>query len=184
MQTAAESQTQGVNYKTGTSVGPEDIKVTVCSTNDGWHCGDPVAVSPTEPAPPTVSSTTPAPVVTVPVTVPVPRPAQRPRALRTKLTISWTWDRAITQLRTVKVGSFPARTRLQVRCVGHSCPRPVMAIAAGSRGVHRLLRNMEGRRYWAGDRLLISLQASGWRPERVEIEIRSGQVPKVRLLRS
>ena len=184
VQTAAESQTQGVNYKTGTSVGPEDIKVTVCSTNDGWHCGDPVAVSPTEPAPPTVSSTTPAPVVTVPVTVPVPRPAQRPRALRTKLTISWTWDRAITQLRTVKVGSFPARTRLQVRCVGHSCPRPVMAIAAGSRGVHRLLRNMEGRRYWAGDRLLISLQASGWRPERVEIEIRSDQVPKVRLLRS
>jgi hypothetical protein len=183
-QSATEPQTQGVNYKTGTSEGPENIKVAVCSTNGGWHCGDPVNVSPSGAPPPTVTVTTPGPVVTVPVTVPVPRPAPRPRALRTELTMSWTFDRAITKLRKVKVGRFPVRTRLLVRCAGHGCPRPARAIATGPRGVHRVLRDMEGRRYWAGDRLLISLRAFGWRPERVEIEIRSGQVPKVRLLRS
>jgi hypothetical protein len=56
--------------------------------------------------------------------------------------------------------------------------------ATGPRGVRRLLRDWEGRRYRAGDSLLISLRASGWRPERAQIEIRSGRVPKIRLLRS
>jgi hypothetical protein len=98
--------------------------------------------------------------------------------------MSWTWNGAISRLGTVRVGSVPSRTRLLVRCVGHGCPRPTRVTATGAHGVHRLLRAMEGHRYRAGDRLLISLQRSGWRPERAEIDIRSGRVPKVRLLGS
>jgi hypothetical protein len=183
-QAVSQSQTQGVNYKTNTSATPGNVKVTVCSTHPAWHCGVPVSVSTAPPAPPTVTvtTTTPAPVVTVPVTVPVPEPAPQPRALRVKLTISWTWNRGVTQLRRVTVGALPGTSHLLVRCAGPRCPRPATATAAGRRAVHGLLRSLEGRRYRAGDRLLISLQAPGWRPERAEIAIRSGRVPKVRLL--
>jgi hypothetical protein len=47
---AGEAQTEGVNYETGTSVEPTEIKVAVCSTYGGWHCGDPVDVPPSRPA--------------------------------------------------------------------------------------------------------------------------------------
>jgi hypothetical protein len=181
-QSASATQTQGVNYKTTTSAGPENIKVTVCSQYGGWHCGDPVAVPQSRPTPPTTTPS--APVVTTPVTVGVPQPTPRLRALSVRMTISWTWDRAITELRNVKIGSFPIATRLLVRCLGHRCPRPAMAVATGPRGVRRLLRSLQGRRYRAGERLLISLQAPGWRPERAQIEIRPGRVPKVKLLAS
>jgi hypothetical protein len=98
--------------------------------------------------------------------------------------MSWTWDRAITRLATVRIGRFPIHTRLVVGCVGRGCPRPVTAGATGPRGVRRLLRRLEGRRYRAGDVLLISLQASGWRPERAAIEIRAGGLPRITLLSS
>lgn len=189
---ATEPNTEGVNYKTSISASPSDIKVTACSTYGGWHCGTPVDVpppskpapTPSKPAPTTTTTTTstPTPVVTVPVPVPVPEPAPRPRALRVALTISWTWNQANTQLHTVRLGSFPAATRLVVQCLGSGCPRPRVASASGRRQVQRLLRRLEGRLYRAGDRLMISLRASGWKPERAEIKIRSGQVPTVRLL--
>jgi hypothetical protein len=182
-QSAGASQTQGVNYKTATSVGAENMKVTVCSQYGGWHCGDPVAVPAGSPST-TGTATSPPPVVTAPVAVPVPEPPVRRQALRVKLTLSWTWDHAITHLRSVKIGSFPRATRLLVRCLGHGCPRPATAVATGSRGVRRLLRSFRGRRYWAGDRLLISLRAPGWTPERAQIRIRSGKVPKAGLLPS
>lgn len=126
------------------------------------------------------------PVVTVPVPVPVPvtGPTARPGALRVKLAISWTWNRAITELRNVRIGSLPAQTSLLVRCVGRGCPRPTRMTATGSRAVRRALRRMSGRRYRAGDRLLILLQAAGRKPERAEIDIRAGRMPRARLLPS
>ena len=43
VQAAEEPATAGVNYTTAPlQVRPADIKVTVCSTHGGWHCGAPV----------------------------------------------------------------------------------------------------------------------------------------------
>ena len=189
---ATESQTVGVNYKTGTATTPQNIKVTVCSTSGSWHCGTPVAVptggsgSTTTTTPPPTTTTPPppppTPVATTPVPTPVPQPAPRPRSLRIKLMLSWTWNRAVTQLRKAAIGSFPSKTRLVVRCSGHGCPRPARAAATGRRRVRRLLRHLRGRGYRAGDKLLISLEAPGWRSERAQIVIRWGRLPKARLL--
>ncbi len=47
VQVADEPSTVGVNYTTGPlQLPPADIKVTVCSTYGGWHCGTPVSVIP------------------------------------------------------------------------------------------------------------------------------------------
>ena len=99
----------------------------------------------------------------------MPPPLPRPRALRVKLAISWTWDRATTRLRNAEVGSFPGRTRLLVQCQGRGCPRHAEVTAFGPRGLHRLLRRLSGDRY-RGDALYVTLEAPGWLPERAEIE--------------
>jgi hypothetical protein len=168
---------------------------TVVWRSSTYHKGSGVSVAPVapppvacpapvSPAPPTTTTvTTPGPVVTVPVTVPVPQPAPRPRALRIKLAISWTYDRATTRLRNVKLGRFPGRTRLLVQCRGRGCPRHPNATASGPRALRRLVRGLAGRRYRAGDKLLITLTAPGWRPERAEIDFRWGNRPKARLVR-
>jgi hypothetical protein len=140
--------------------------------------------APVSPAPTTTTTTTVTTVVTQPVTTPVPQPPPRPRALRIRLQISWTWDRAMTQLRRTKVGTFPGRTQLHVQCKGRGCPRHSRLSATGIRDVHRLLRRLGGRRYRAGDRLFINLQAPGYRAERAEIDIRWGLKPRIKLLRS
>jgi hypothetical protein len=139
---------------------------------------------PQPPAPPvTTTTTTTAPVVTVPVPTPIPTPRQH-RALRIKLTISWTYNRATTRLRKVKVGSFPWRTTLQVECKGRGCPRHRgKNTAKGIRGVHKLLHALIGRRYRAGNKLILTLRAPGYREERAEIDIRWGAKPKAQLLR-
>jgi len=141
--------------------------------------------APTPPAPPvTTTTTTTAPVVTVPVPVPIPTPKPRVRALRVRLTVSWTWNRATTRVGKIKVGTFPGRTRLQLQCKGRGCPRHRgRDLAQGIRGVHRLLHALVGRRYRAGDKLFITLQAPGYRRERAELDFRWGRKPNVRLLR-
>ncbi|HEX4010938.1 MAG TPA: hypothetical protein VHX62_13055 [Solirubrobacteraceae bacterium] len=188
-ETAGEPNTEGVNDKTSLTQLPTNVKVTVCSTNGGWHCGTPVGV-PTF-ATPTSSTTTTAPtttappsppVVTTPVSVPVPRPSPASRALRVKLVIAWTWNRSRTWLRSVSVGRFPATTRLAVRCEGSGCPRPAVARASGPRRLRGLLHGLRGRGYRAGDRLLLWLQAPSWRPERARIAIRWGHLPLITLL--
>lgn len=60
-QTASESATRGVNYRIGTEEEALNIKVTVCSTFGGWHCGQPASVPSADTAPPTVTVTTPGP---------------------------------------------------------------------------------------------------------------------------
>jgi hypothetical protein len=45
-----------------------------------------------------------------------------------------------------------------------------------------MLHRLQGRRYRAGDRLVVSLSAPGWIAERAQIKIRSGKVPKVQRL--
>jgi hypothetical protein len=141
--------------------------------------------APQPPAPPvTTTTTTVAPVVTVPVPTPIPTPKPRPRTLRVKLTISWTWDRATTRVHKVSVGTFPGRTKLQVQCKGRGCPRHRgKDTAKGIRGVHSLLHALVGVRYRAGNKLILTLQAPGYREERAEVDIRWGAKPRARLLR-
>jgi hypothetical protein len=159
-----------------------------------YHKGSGVSLAPRAPAPvacpapqppaPPVTTITTAPVVTVPVPVPVPTPKPRPHALRIKLTISWTYDRATTRLRKVKVGTFPYRTELQVQCKGRGCPHHRgKDIAKGVRSVHLLLHALVGRRYRAGNKVILTLSAPRYRTERAELDIRWGAKPKARLLR-
>jgi hypothetical protein len=169
---------------------------TVLWRSSTYHKGSGVSVAPKAPAPVTcpapqppappvtTTTTTTAPVVTVPVPVPIPTPKPRPRALRIRLTISWTFDRATTRLRNVKVGTFPGRTKLQIQCEGRGCPHHRgKDIATGIRGVHKLLHSLVGRRYRAGNKLILALQAPRYREERAELDIRWGAKPKARLLR-
>jgi hypothetical protein len=169
---------------------------TVLWRSKTYHKGSGVSLAPTAPAPATcpapqppappvtTTATTTAPVVTVPVPVPIPTPTPRPRTLRVRLTVSWTWNRATTRVGKVKVGTFPYRTRLQLQCKGRGCPRHRgKDLAKGILGVHRLLHALVGRRYRAGDKLFITLQAPGYRQERAELDFRWGRKPNVRLLR-
>jgi hypothetical protein len=142
----------------------------------------PAPLPPTPPTTTTVTTTTPV-VVTVPVTTPLPTPPRRARALRVKLALSWTYNRASTRVRKVKVGTFPGRTQLLLDCKGRGCPRHSKASAKGPRGLRHLLHTLEGRRYRAGDRLLITLKAPGYRTERAEVDIRWGKKPQGKLLR-
>ncbi|HEX3975891.1 MAG TPA: hypothetical protein VHW96_06475 [Solirubrobacteraceae bacterium] len=139
--------------------------------------------APQPPAPPvTTTTTTTAPVVTVPVPVPAPKP--RTRQLRIRLEISWTFKRATTRVHGVKVGTFPGRTKLQVQCKGRGCPRHRgKDIAKGIRHVHQLLHALVGRRYQAGNKLIVTLQAPGYHQERAELDIRFNAKPHVKLLR-
>lgn len=94
------------------------------------------------------------------------------------------WEGRITWLRRITMGTFPHGTRLSVRCRGRGCPGGHTTTVTGARRMRRLLRRLRGHRYRAGDTLLISLTASGWRPERAQIRIRRGRLPRVRLLGS
>lgn len=144
----------------------------------------PAPISCALPSPPPVVTTPPPPVTTVPVTTPIPTPKPAPHRLRIKLAISWTWDRAITWLQKVKIGTFPGRTQIALECKGHGCPRHRKATATGIRHLRHLLRRLRGHRYRSGDRLLITLEAPGYLPERAEVTFRYGRLPEVRLLRS
>ncbi len=173
-----------------------DTDGTVIWRSSTYHKGSGVSLAPRAPAavacpapqppapPVTTTTTTTAPVVTVPVAVPIPTPKPRARTLRVKLTISWTFNRATTRLRKVRVGTFPGRTKLQIQCTGRGCPRHRgKDIAKGIPGVHHLLHSLVGRRYRAGTKVILTLQAPGYRQERAELDIRWGRRPSARLLR-
>ena len=123
----------------------------------------------------------PQPVVTTPVTTPIPL-LDTPRALAVKLKISWTWNHAVTHLHGAKIGSFPGRSQIFVQCRGQGCPAKRNISASGARNVRRLLHRLRGRRYRAGDRVLIILKAPGYLPERAMVTMRNGRLPEIRLL--
>jgi hypothetical protein len=184
-ESANEPNTEGVNYKTSISADATNIKVTVCSTNGGWHCGTPVSVptgstgtSPTTPPP---TPTSPPPVDTTPASTSVPPPTT-PHELAVKLQISWTWNATTTRLHGTRLGSLPGRAQIFVQCRGHGCPGKRNLSADGARNVRRLLRRLHGKRYRAGDRVLIILKAPGYLPERALVKIRDGRLPLVTLL--
>ncbi len=112
---------------------------------------------------------------------PPPAPSRHPhrRRLRVKLTLRWAWNRGHTELVRLKVGHHPRSVSVSVTCRGKGCPRS--ALSASARKLPRLLAALDGRVYHAGDQVLITLRARGYGRERVEVVIRTGLIPRVRL---
>ena len=120
----------------------------------------------------------PEPVVTTPVQTTVPVPVA-PHALAVRIRLSWTWNHATTHLHLAKIGSFPGRAQIFVQCRGRGCPHKHNISATGARNVRHLLHNLHGKRYRAGDRVLIILRAPGYLPERALVRILNGRLPEI-----
>jgi hypothetical protein len=110
-----------------------------------------------------------------------PAPSGR-RTLHARFTISWRWSGATTVLRSIRVAKLPRNAHVAVRCAGRRCPR-IRAGASGPRRVATLLHRLGGRRFRAGQRLLITVTAPRRRAERIELQIRDGRLPRARLLK-
>jgi hypothetical protein len=136
----------------------------------------PVTSCPPPPLPPP-----PTPVMTTPVSTAITQPPA-PHALGVKLKISWTWDHAVTRVHGTKIGPFPGKSQIFVQCRGHGCSGKRDISARGFRNVLRLLHNLRGRQFRAGDHVLIILKATGYLPERALVEIRNGRLPGILLL--
>ncbi|HWF51034.1 MAG TPA: hypothetical protein VG294_10375 [Solirubrobacteraceae bacterium] len=139
-------------------------------------CGLPAPPPPT----PTPAPTPPPPaqVVYVPVVVYVPAP-RAPHHVKVRLTMSWTWDRGRTHLYRAVPDRVPRHATITVTCAGRGCPgRARLA----SLHVKRLLGSLSGNTYRAGDRVFITIRAPGEAPERIELWIRFGKKPRVKLL--
>jgi hypothetical protein len=145
--------------------------------------GDPPVLTiayqpPSSPGTTTTPTVPTGPVVSTPVSTPLPI-SHAPRALRIKVVMSWTWSGSLIRLRRVKVGRMPGDTHLTLRCQGGGCPRRSNTAAAGARPVRRLLERLAGRRYRAGDILMVKLTAKGYRQERARIFFRDGKTPLI-----
>lgn len=114
-----------------------------------------------------------------PQTTPVPRSHH---SVRAELVISWRWFGTTTQLRSIAVHNLPRNGSVSISCRGRGCPR-LRVLRAKRSQLGRLLRDLGGRHFRAGDRVRITLSAPLRRPERVELQIRDGRQPQARLLR-
>jgi hypothetical protein len=109
-----------------------------------------------------------------------PTRPKRHRRLSVKIVISWRWNHRQTRLVRIKLGRMPARAAFSISCRGRGCP--AHKLHASSATIHRRHRTLRGKVYRAGDRLLLSLTAPSWSPERARITIRDGRPPAVHLL--
>jgi hypothetical protein len=139
-----------------------------------------VPPSPSSPSPPQL------PVSTVPTstTLPLPAGAHHRRVLRVKIVLSWTWSGASTRLVKARFGRLPRGATIRVSCRGRGQACRPRAVAAGTRGLRRLARALDGRVYRAGDRLLVTVSKPGYASERAQIRIRYGRIPAVGLVLS
>jgi hypothetical protein len=94
--------------------------------------------------------------------------------------LSWTWNGNHTKLHKLRFGPLPARATISVTCRGPGCSRRPMV--AGSRHLRRLIKSLEARVFHAGQRLTITISASGWTPERALLKIRDGKLPVAKLV--
>jgi hypothetical protein len=138
------------------------------AASSGSNCGVPVPPTPT----------TPTQVVDVPVIVYVPAP-RAPHHVKVKLTMSWTWNLGRTRLYRVVAGRLPRHAAITVTCRGRGCPGNARVASVH---IRRLLKALAGRSYRAGDRIYITIRVPGQVSERVELRIRYGMKPAVKLL--
>lgn len=115
-----------------------------------------------------------------------PPPKQTKRAhhhkkqVRVKLTLKWRWNKRRTQLERMALGRLPHHARVHVTCTGGGCPHHVLT--ASAHGVRHVIAILEGSLFAAGDRIEIVIGAPRRTPERVQISIRDGRIPRVKLL--
>jgi hypothetical protein len=99
----------------------------------------------------------------------------RPRSLHIKVRFRWDWNGPITRLSRVHVAKFPRHATLTLECRGRGCPG--YTISAEGKDALRLLKSLVGHRYHAGYRLVITITAPGFRPERGVAVFRNGEKP-------
>ena len=121
------------------------------------------------------------PVQVTPQPTPIPQ-GSGAHALKVKLVFAWTWRGDVIALRRAVLGRSPGDLTLSVRCRGRNCPSPADRTATGRAAARRLLHRLAGARFHAGNVVLVTLTASGYRPERAELRIRRDRVPLVRSL--
>jgi hypothetical protein len=114
-----------------------------------------------------------------PKATPTPTGRRTPHA---QFVISWRWNGTRTLLRSIAVRHLPRRGHLTVRCTGRHCPKLTLRTVTLAKRA-RLVRELTGRRFTAGNRVLITVTAPHLGAERIELEIRNGRVPLARLLR-
>jgi hypothetical protein len=154
------------------------------TTTNGKGAGGsqaPPAPAPATCPPPPPPPPTPPAVVSAPRATELPLPTV-PRELAVRLRISWTWNHRITRLHTARIGSFPGGAQIFVQCRGKGCPGKRDISARGGSRIRRLVHALRGKRYRAGDRLLIILTAPGYLPERALVKILDGRLPQITLL--
>ncbi len=117
------------------------------------------------------------------ITTSNPQTTPRPRrGVKARFVISWDWAAHTTLLRSIEARKLARTARVSVRCVGSHCPRLRIRRASGGR-VRRLLHALGGRRFRAGDRILLTVRQRHRRAERIVLVIRRGRIPRARLLR-
>jgi hypothetical protein len=79
------------------------------------------------------------------------------------------------------LGSHPHDTTLRVKCKGRGCSTTRTQVAR-LRKLKRLITSLHGRRYRAGDRIFLTLTSARYSAERIQITIRKGTIPAVKLL--
>jgi hypothetical protein len=109
-----------------------------------------------------------------------PTRSKQRRKLAVKIVMKWHWNHGHTRLLWVKIGRAPRRAALSISCRGRGCPPH--RLHASSATLRRRHRTLTGKTYRAGDRLVISLTAPSWKPERARITIRNGRQPSLQLL--
>jgi hypothetical protein len=114
-----------------------------------------------------------------PKATPTPTGRRTPHAL---FVISWRWNGARTLLRSIAVRRLPRRGHIGVACAGRRCPKLTLRAVTVAKHA-RLLRELTGRRFTAGNRLFITVTAPHLAAERIQLQIRTGRVPQARLLK-
>jgi hypothetical protein len=107
-----------------------------------------------------------------------PRPA---KGVRAQFVMQWGWTGARTTLRSIAVRKLPRRAVVHVSCAGLGCPKLRIRSASGRR-VKRLLSDLAGRRFRAGDKLHFTVTAPHLKSERIQVTIRKNRIPQARLL--
>jgi hypothetical protein len=116
------------------------------------------------------------------ITTSNPRPTPAPRhGIRARFYLGWNWSGPVTRLDSAAARGLPRSARVSISCRGKHCPALHRRAATGARAIHRLLRSLRGRRFHAGDRLLIDVRSGRRRPERIELRFRRGRMPLARL---
>jgi hypothetical protein len=148
------------------------------STTPPGNCGVPLPAPPPTPTPTPTPAPPPPVIVYVPVVVHVPTP-RAPHHVKVRLTMTWTWSGGHTRLFEVGANRVPRRAAVTVTCRGRGCPAKARVASVH---VRRLLKSLAGLSYSAGDRIFITIRAPGEVAERVELWIRFGRKPRVKLL--